>query len=308
MKALFLTTKTADCINHVSAWESAFGIAEHVTFDHEGLRNDHLLINAALTIKPDVIFYIGATRGRGNPRAETYHELRRISTFINICSDAADRPWHPVLDGYKRLECFDLQVAIDGPADAPVDFVTLTPVDPRPFDIDVVKDIRFGFSGSVGKWNGRSEIVKALEWFSGLIVRHRQIGDNYRDHAGFLRRCRILLNVSLTGSGARHHIKGRVLEAGWAGCALLESEGSPIGNWFPSDCYLTYREPREAAEIVRDIDDVTIERVARRLSEEVRSRYHPKIIYTEMLRRAIGSGRGAIKQHDVDTANKIASA
>jgi hypothetical protein len=307
VKGLFLTTSTSDCINHVRAWESAFGPAEHVTFNHEGIRNDQVIIDAVKAAKPDVIFYIGAMKGLGNPRVETYHELRSIAPTINFCSDASDRPWHPVLATYARMRCFDLQVGIDGPSDAPVDLSTLTPVDTRPFDIEVEKDIRFGFSGSVGKWNGRSEIVKSLEWFGGLEVRHRESGDTYTDHVRYLRRCQMVLNISLTGSGHRNHIKGRVLESGWAGCALLESEGSPIGNWFPSDCYMIYRDPKEAADIVRDIDDATIDRMARRLSEEVRTRYHPKMIYMEMLKRAMGTGRGAIKQY-VDTADSLTAA
>ena len=204
------------------------------------------------------------------------------------------------------MRWFDLQVGIDGPSDAPVDLSTLTPVDTRSFDIEVDKDIRFGFSGSVGNWNGRSEIVKSLSWFGGLEVLHRQ-NATYPEHARFMKRCRMILNISLTGSGHRNHIKGRVLESGWAGCSLLESEGSPIGDWFPPDCYMIYRNPKEAADIVRDIDDATIDRMARRLSEEVRTRYHPKMIYTEMLKRAMGTGRGAIKQY-VDTANTITPA
>lgn len=296
MKAVFLTTKTSDCINHLRAWESAFCPAEHVMFNHEGIRNDQTIIDAIASAKPDVIFYIGAMRGSGNPRVETYQELRRIAPMVNFCSDASDRPWHPVLATFARMKCFDLQVGIDGPNDAPVDLSTLTPVDVRPFDIDVAKDIRFGFSGSVGRWNGRSEIVKSLEWFGGLEVRHRQSGDTYRDHVRFLKRCQIVLNISLTGSGQRHHIKGRVLEAGWAGCALLESDGSPIGNWFPSDCYMTYRDPKEAADIVREIDDATIDSYAKRLSEEVGARFHPKMIYMDILKRVMGSGRGEIRK------------
>src|SRR3990172_6192963 len=298
MKALFLTTQTGDCLNHVRAWESHFGPAAHVMFNHEGLRNDHLLIEGARQAKPDVIFYIGAMKGLGNPRAETYQELRRIAPMVNFCSDAADRPWHPVLATYALLRCFDLQVSIDGAVESPVDFTTLTPVDPRPFEGEIVKDIRFGFSGSVGRWNGRSEIIRALEWFGGLQILDRS-GHSYQEHAHFMKRIKMVFNVSLTGSGARHHIKGRVLEAGWAGCAILESEGSPIANWFPSDCYMIYRDPKEAADIVRDLDDATIERLAKRLSEEVRNRFHPKIIYTDMMKRAMGSGRGAIARVDV---------
>lgn len=306
MKAVFLTTKTGDCINHVRAWESVFGKVEHITFNHEGIRNDDVLIDAALASKPDVIFYIGAINGRGNPRAETYRALRQIAPTVNLCSDAQDRPWHTVLQTYARMGLFDLQVSIDGAIGAPVDHSTLTPVDTRAFAGEVEKDIRFGFSGSVGRWNGRSEIVKALEWMGGLTVLHRT-GVSYRDHVHFLKRCKMVLNVSLTGSGHANHVKGRVLEAGWAGCALLESEGSTIDHWFPSDCYLTYRDPREAAQMARDLDDATIKRLADRLSEEVRTRYHPKMIYTEIIKRALGSGRGAIQKY-VDTAIPLPTA
>ena len=58
---------------------------------------------------------------------------------------------------------------------------------------------------------------------------------------------------------------------------------------------MIYRNPKEAADMARDIDDATINRHAKRLSEEVRTRYHPKMIYMDILKRAMGSGRGAIK-------------
>lgn len=268
------------------AWESAFGPAEHHAFDHRKLRNDWQAVEAARDVRPDIMFYIGAQEGVGNPRPATFRELRSFAPLINLCSDAGDGPWHKTLDFYRSKECFDLQVSIDGAREAPVDLATLTPVDPGPFAGGGARDIRCGFSGSVGRWNPRSEIILALKWFGGLTVRERATGnDSYKDHAGFMRRCRLLLNISNTGTGHAHHIKGRVLEAGWAGCALLESEGSPIGEWFEEDCYIKYRDPPHAAHLIETLSGDAIDLAARRLAEEVRAKYTSSQIYGGILDR-----------------------
>ena len=285
MKAMFVTTETCDTTNHVRAFESAFGEVEHYRFDHTGIRNDWKIIETAERVRPQAIFYIGANCAPGIPKPDTLKALRNIAPTVNLCSDAADSPWHSVLAFYRCNGCFDLQVSIDGAKDV-VDLSTLTPVDSRPFDaINVERDIRSGFSGTVGRWNSRSEMVLALKWFGGLTVRDREGDGTYEDHVRFLKRCKILLNISITGSGRLHHIKGRVLEAGWAGCALLESDGSPINDWFPSDCYFLYRNPKEASDIIESISDEEILRAAKRLSEEVRKRFRPEQIYGEMLKR-----------------------
>jgi len=286
VKALFITTETADCANHVRSWASAFGPPAVVTYDLHGLNNDWRFTEAAERERPRVIVYIGADKARGNPRIGTLIELRKIAPVVLICSDAGDKPWHAVLTAYRTHNCFDLRVSIDGANDAPVDLATLTPVDAGPFGgPSPVRDIRCGFSGTVGHWNPRSEIIRALEWFAGLTVRDRQGASRYEDHVMFLRRCRMLLNISFTGTAQAHHVKGRVLEAGWAGCCLLESAGSPIGEWFPEDCYITYRDPVHAAELIRELDDVTIERAARRLAEEVRARFTARQVWGGMLER-----------------------
>lgn len=287
MKALFYTTQTSDCANHVRAWESAYGPSVIVTYNHRGVCNDWELMQAIAEHKPAVVFYIGAHAAPGNPKPVVLQEARKQTRLVNLCSDSADSPWHPVLRTYRDQQCFDLQVGIDGDMRAPVDLVTLTPVDPRPFTVGAApeRDIRCGFSGSVGACSHRAEIVNSLDWFGGLTVRARVGKDGYRDHARFMRRCRMVLNVSRTGSGRTHHIKGRVLEAGWAGAALLESEGSPIAEWFPADCYLTYENPKDAARLIRHADDETLDRVARRLAEEVRARFTPERIYGDILEK-----------------------
>lgn len=281
MKALFLTTKTHDCFNHVRAWESFAGHVAHVTYDHMAIRNDWQLVAAAETAQPDIIFHIGACQAPGNPKPAALRQIRAIAPFVNIVSDAADTPWHPVLRRYRSEGCFDLQVSIDGAQPDGIDLATLTPIDPVPFQVGCDRDIRCGFSGSPGRWNDRSQIVRSLVDFGGLTVRDKP--GSYEDHARFMRRCKLALNVSLTGSGLTHHVKGRVLEAGFAGCALLEPEGSSIGEWFPGNCWFSYRDPPDAARVIRESTDEEISRAADALACEVRSRYTAEQIYGQMI-------------------------
>lgn len=277
MKVLFYTTETNDCHNHVAAWNS-FSNSDHITYSNLGIRNDWKLVEAARDY--DVVFYIGANEGVGTPKPATFIEARKHAKLINICSDAADKPWEKTLLVYRDMGCFDLQVSIDGAIGAPVDFVTLTPV--APMYRSVEKDIRCGFSGTVGRWNWRSEIINALEVFGGLTVRRREGGDGNTSHVEFMQRCKMLLNTSKTGSGQRDHIKGRVLEAGFAKCCLLEQKSSPIDKWFPDDCYILYDGMKEAADIIQSLDEDTINKVSARLNEEVQN-YTAKKIYGDIL-------------------------
>ena len=283
MRALFVTTLTSDCGNHVRAWESAFGPAEHFTFNPRGINNDWQIVETAERLRPDVIFYIGADKGPGNPRRSAFTALRAVAPSVLICSDSGDTPWHPILAGYRTRQCFDLMVGIDGAKNAPVDLATLTPVDHRPYENGCARYIRCGFSGTIGRWNARSEIVRPLVWVSGLMVRDRLEGGSYDDHAQFLKRCRMVLNISHTGSGLSHHVKGRVVEAGFAGAALLEHKGSPIADWFPAECYLSYRDTKEASEIIAGADDPAVGRSALALSEHVRAHYTAAQIYGRIL-------------------------
>jgi len=284
MKALFISTGSRDCLNHARAWESAFGPAEHVTFNLHGICNDWQLVEAVEKMRPDITLYIGAAKAPGLPRHPALRQMRAVAPLVNIVSDAADGPWWPMIGMYRTKGCFDLQVSIDGANNSPVDLVTLTPVDGRPFEGEQKRDIRCGFSGNIGRWNERSEVVRSLEWFGGLTL--REGGKGYEDHVDFMKRCRIILNISFTGTGHAHHIKGRVLEAGWAGCALLESEGSPIAEWFPEGCWIPYDGPRHAKYLLDTLTDDEIDTAAANLAKAVRENYTAAQIYGRIIEGA----------------------
>lgn len=280
-RALFITTQTNDTHNHIDAWDSVSPTpAKRVHFNYRGgLGNDRYILNKARAAgEVDVIFYIGANLGDGLPLFETFRALREIAPTINIISDAADRPWHHVIAAYRKEECFDLQVGIDGDPNSPVDLVTLTPVDSRPFDANrTTKDIHCGFSGNPhGK---RGEILSAVG--SRCWIRLR--GDDYQDHVRFLCRCQLILNAAYTGSGNAFHVKGRVTEAGYAGAALLEPVQSPTRHWFPSSSYLGYQDPEHLIEVIETVKPDKIASCADSLARIVREKYSAGAIYGQML-------------------------
>lgn len=279
-KALFITTQTNEVENHIAAWDAINDTAAvRVTFDHMGLRNDWPPVEAAINASPDVIFYVGACGGRGTPVPSTLRRLRDIAPTVNICSDAADRPWHQLLRAYERDECFDLQVAIDGPSDAPVDLFTLTPVDPALFK-QAERDIDVGFSGSLGG-DRTTTLADAIN--DGLIIHRKRTNVyGYGEHTRFMSRCKATINTSFTGSGQAHHIKGRVVEAGWAGCALLETMESPAHRLFPKGAIISYSD---VGHVIKGLSKSQVDDSAAILGEYTRENLHPAMIYGEILDR-----------------------
>ena len=151
MKALFITTHTNDVANHAGAWASIADTPPAIeVFDFQGMQNCWRFEGWAKDAKPDVIFYIGAHAGPGNPKHASLRKLRDYAPTVNMVSDACDRVWHPVIEAYRKDECFDLQVSIDGPSDSPCDLHGVTPVAAPWFDPPSVKLIDLGYSGNVG--------------------------------------------------------------------------------------------------------------------------------------------------------------
>lgn len=283
MKALFITTQTNDTHNHIDAWDSVSEIpAKRIYFNYlHGVATDVYICNKVKGVgEIDVIFYIGAWSGGGIPNFETFRELRKIAPLISIISDAADKPWHKPIKIYREEECFDLQVGIDGDPESPVDLVTLTPVDGRLFDsIRVKKDIHCGFSGNVG--GKRGELLSMVG--GRCLIRVR--GDDYLDHARFLKRCRMILNCAYTGSGTRFHVKGRVVETGYTGATLLESIYSPVKHWFPKSSYLQYSDIDHLIDLIDTVSDEKIASCAELFSKIVRKKYSAGVIYGGMLEK-----------------------
>jgi len=250
------------------------------------------------------------------PTIDTLLALREIAKSINLVCDGTDPPWHPYIREYERADCFDLQVTLDGNS-APVDLVTITPVDPRSYNTSSSRTIHCGFSGNATPYAARHTLMTRLELkqrfnplyglieaqkrdfiirkleLDNLIVSRRRtktshdpVEGSYPEHVAFMLSCKILLNTSYSGSGTVHQVKGRVLEAGWARCALLESKGSPIADWMPDGSYFIYDDIPHAEELIRTLTDRQIDHSASLLAECVRSKYTAQQIYGEILEKA----------------------
>lgn len=292
-RALFVTTKSNDVDNVISAWDFWNPPSDRVSFDHMNGVDDAAIIGAAKHIGPAVIFYIGSV-GPCSPTHDALRRLRDIAPSIHICFDAADEPWHPLLAEYSAAGCFDLQVSIDGVRGTPVDLVTVAPVNPAFFDgPGPDRTIRCGFSGNIGlqgdvPTDQRGTILGPLI-ASGLVERRQRDvteSDSYTDHVEFMRKCRIIINTSFAGSGTVHHVKQRVFESAFAGCALLENDASPVGDWLPAGCFFPYRDSEQAAELIGTLADDAIAESARIRSAYVQENFMPKKLFGEMLARA----------------------
>jgi hypothetical protein len=83
--------------------------------------------------------------------------------------------------------------------------------------------------------------MAALEKREGLKTLSRTPNRTYAAYIEYLGHCRSVLNTSLTGSGTRHHVKGRVLEALYSGARLIEMEQAPTKEYFTVDeDYVSY--------------------------------------------------------------------
>jgi len=286
VRALFVTSEGQEPATVMSGWSYWNEPCRRVTFGITGAKNDVKILEAAKEFSPDIIFYIGGAQGAGLPTIETLRALRNIAKSISLVCDATDHPWHPALIEYKENECFDLQVGLDGSLEAPVDMNTVTPLDPRIYDTkpSPARDIRCGFSGQQSTKTVREMLISILE-SKGLIMVRPRTSALYGDYAMFLRHCEMVFNVGLTGTAERLHIKGRVIESGLAGAALLEMEGSPADKWFPRKSIFFYRTVEDAEKIIRHASKNEVADKAAMLSEIVRTKYNPQKIYGEMLER-----------------------
>mgnify|MGYP003393215335 CR=1 FL=1 len=282
LKALFITTRTNDVDKLVGAWDCWNEIkATRWAYDESSPRH--------ATFEPvknfDVVFYIGGCCGSGNPEKETLRSIAMQRPFIHICCDAGDEPWWQALRAYRQDDCFTKQVGIDGHHDAPVDLVTLTPVDMRPYINAAPKawSMRahaIGFPGNAGSGH-RIKLINDLR--DVIAFRRRDPKGDYADYVNFLADCRMVLNSALSGTAATKHVKGRVLEAAFAGCGLIEMAGAPTHEFIPEELFLTYQDSAHVAELAKNMNLQEEKLRADKLFKYCAQEHNPRKIYQRIM-------------------------
>lgn len=293
MKVLFLITHTPNC---EPFWRSLeyLGYEVHVEqYDNRPQDRHSELIDYARTLKPDFIVYIGAyapSHGRPVPTTETLSRLRDVAPLILLCGDAADEPWWPVLDDYHQKQCFTAMVAIDGSFHTPIaryaeGLTLLTPLDPRPYSpkLWTGRSIRLGMVGGTGH---RQNLIRDLQAKGLLDHRQGPLGRSYKEFAEILCDTKITLNLAQTGTGKYLHVKGRVVEAGFAGSVVLEQKGSPLNNWFqPGSDYLEYETVEDIGNILQSKTDIELSIMAVRYHCLMETNHPPDLFWYNVFTR-----------------------
>jgi hypothetical protein len=292
MKALALVTYT-DCENK---WRSLEAAGHEVTIerydDRPHDRHDEL-VELTRRIAPDFAVFIGALEPyhtKPVPSPDVLRRVRDVAPLIHMCNDAADDPWWDKLIEYDRKACFDVQVSIDGSTHNPIasfaiGLLALTPTDhrpfaPRPWD---EREIGCGFVGGLGH-SRRADDIRTLQSMGALDFRPGPEGRSYDEFARIMCDIRVMPNFPDTGTGRFTHVKGRVVEAGLAGCCVIERRGAPTDHWFmPGMDYLEYDTMDDVRAL---LEDPRLEMIARRFHDRVLTEHHPRVFWRRVLEKA----------------------
>jgi hypothetical protein len=225
-----------------------------------------------------------------------FEALKRKGKVIYYCCEASNPDWWPKLNEIK--DSVDLIVNVDG-NDAYKDAHTTLAIYgqkafDRPWTVWSIRPIPVGWCGGYDP-NGITSRDRLLRHFNDQRVRlgpypmivkfpFIELPNTYHLYADFLMNTKFVINCSGSSGDKSHHVKGRVLEAGLAGCCLLEDNKSPISKWFSEDCYFTYNEPEDCELLIRDLMAHPEEAKLRaaNLRHEVIEKYNPKKLWTEI--------------------------
>ena len=321
MKAFFITTETNETPKYPESLACINGNeVKHYIFHHRGDRRnvehlpqpalDRIIFETAVKFSPDVIVYLGSCGGN-IPTANVFTRLNaEIAPTVLMCSDAADEasPWWPLLREYDKRNCFSVVVGIDGNRNwefSDRHITLLTPIDPARYPAPPIphidRSIVFGFAGNMGsdrtmkagKVVGRRPLINEMMTF-GLQCRQRDDtfdktkphSKSYQDCCDYMAQTRIMPNFCETGSYERTHVKGRVVEAGLAGCMLLEQTNSPANHWFELGTdYLefeTVADVRKMVEHYRDRPDET-QAFGDRLRAKMMAEHTPQMFWGQIM-------------------------
>jgi hypothetical protein len=294
MRVLALKTYT-DCENKCRSLEAAGHDVTVEQYDDRPHDRQDEIVDLAKALQPDFIVFIGALEPyhtRPVLQPDVLCRIRDVAPFIHMCNDAADDPWWPKLEEYDRKGCFDVQVSIDGSthnpiASFPTGLLALTPTDHRPF---VTKPwgeraISCGFVGGIGH-SQRFEAISALRASGHLDFYEGPAGRTYDEFAWRMCDIKVMPNFPYTGTARFLHVKGRVVEAGFAGCLVLELRGAPTDHWFtPGIDYLEYDSVDDLRMILEE-RPVDFELMAARFHDRVVTEHHPAVFWRRVLDKA----------------------
>lgn len=293
---LYLSTSTPDTIKEIDSWRCLdIGSTEVIYYDKVRVG-----VSDIERLHPKMTIMISAHKADFAPSLDELIKMNDISPLVQILSDGGDPPWHD--ETIRWRDAFTTIVSIDGNPNWPsrsCDLTLLTPIDLRYYDNIVgettpERNILLGFSGGIGS-GARGMVMSNLRDRGLLTYRSMSLinsykgytgeAASYKEYADFMRQCKIIINHAMTASGLSH-VKGRVLEAGWAGACLLENKNPITPLWFkPGIHYIEYNDVEHAAQLVEQLksDPGRIEQMASALHEDVIRNHSPRVFWSKVL-------------------------
>lgn len=297
MKALCLITGTPNCETLWRSFECLGHECHPHRYDDRPHDRHNELVDLALSLRPDVIIYIGAIEQSAHckpvPTVETLLRLRDCAPSVHLCGDASDRPWWDWLLKYDAAGCFSAQVSMDGNNETPISqfangLVLLSPMDVRPFHPKSWNErtTKLGLVGGQGH-SRRQALIMDLQRREILTFTDHNHGASYERMAELMCTTKVTLNSPFNGTGDRTHVKGRVIEAGLAGCCLFEGAESPTANWFtPGQDYLEYQNNEHVIQLINETSDEQLCTMAQRFHGRVMAEHHPQVFWAKVLAKA----------------------
>lgn len=221
---------------------------------------DRGVLDAVDRISPDVVLFTGMADWAKTPSPDTFSRIRKIRPIVHISGDLSDPPCFEFLEQYHDAGAFSITVNIDGNDEWPKwdkDYTCLSPVAPQFFRGSpplIERPVSLGFAGSYSS-PSRAEIINHLRDHAGMVIKpYNRAYGSYQEYANFLMICKIVPNVPISGSDAVRQVKGRVLEAGLAGCCLVDHVTSKASNWFePFQDYFEYSTKEDAVGVIETL-------------------------------------------------------
>lgn len=295
MRILWLSPSDMTTESVITGLDSLGEHTAHVfRYDRCGFPVDRGMLDMADRMRPDVILYIGQNNRPFLAANDTFKRLKKIAPMVMLAFDASDRTWTDIMRSYCEEDCFTLMVNIDGCDDWPKreqDFTALTPTNPEFYREQIPlleRPIKFAFAGGYSS-QSRREIVEYLAKHAGLVIPPRnELYGSYQRYADFMCQTQIVLNVPWSGSDNASQVKGRVLEAGWAGCVLLDHESTAAKDWFRSGLdYVPYKTPSDAADAVTQLlsDQEWMQKLAVHHQRIVRVAHSPAVFWRNVFQR-----------------------
>lgn len=234
--------------------------------------------------RPDLFVYFG----HPDPSLITEpiaHKLKTTATPAVLILQDAHRPvWGHILGRFIHDGTFDLIVETTGNDAWPMrrqDITTVFPVDhsqfgrPRPWS---ERTRTIGFAGTHS--STRQQIFAGIKY--DVIEGQSQDDENYKTYVDFMKSCEFIINGATGPHVNIVHI--RSIEAGLAGCVLLEHTSTLLSKWFrPGVDYVEWTSKEELDAIMQGPLDLPS--LAANLRQRAMTDYSPHNFWTNIFLR-----------------------